>query len=268
MIKSGIYAILNLLNGKRYVGSAVNLEGRWRKHFCALRKGTHHNIHLQRAFQKYGESAFGWIILEYIEDLETLELRENLYLKIFPPELKYNMCPAAGSMLGFKFTEESKQRVREASSKRWADPEWCRMVLKIHRSAESKRRRSEAHKEKHPSAETKQKMRAAQLRRFADPEQRRMLGVIMSKCWEDPVYRQTVLEAINNPEIKQKQSETMLAWWADPEHHQNMLDISPVLGKSGEQNPFYGKHHTAETKHKISVALKKSWARRKRARGL
>lgn len=111
---SGIYAVLNLLNGKRYIGSAVNLERRWRCHFCALRRGNHHNIHLQRAFRKYGEAAFGWIVLEYVGDLETLELRENLYLGIFPSKLKYNMCPAAGSSLGRECTEETRRKMRNA----------------------------------------------------------------------------------------------------------------------------------------------------------
>jgi hypothetical protein len=30
--RSGVYAIENLVNGRRYVGSAIRLESRWRLH--------------------------------------------------------------------------------------------------------------------------------------------------------------------------------------------------------------------------------------------
>ena len=62
--KSGIYQIRNLVNGKVYVGSAVNLQHRRREHRSDLRNGNHHSIKLQRAYNKYGESSFAFEILE------------------------------------------------------------------------------------------------------------------------------------------------------------------------------------------------------------
>lgn len=44
--KSGIYSILNLTNGKRYVGSSVNLYGRLNEHLYNLRHNKAHNKHL------------------------------------------------------------------------------------------------------------------------------------------------------------------------------------------------------------------------------
>lgn len=48
----------NLINGKRYVGSAIYLIGRRGDHLCMLRNNTHHNMHFQRSFNKYGKEVF------------------------------------------------------------------------------------------------------------------------------------------------------------------------------------------------------------------
>ncbi len=42
---SGIYAIRNVLNGKVYVGSAVNLKKRQIQHWADLVAGRHFNRH-------------------------------------------------------------------------------------------------------------------------------------------------------------------------------------------------------------------------------
>jgi len=51
---SGIYQIKNTLNGKFYVGSAVNIKQRWSTHISSLNKNNHHSGHLQNAWNKYG----------------------------------------------------------------------------------------------------------------------------------------------------------------------------------------------------------------------
>ena len=63
---SGIYAIVNKVNGKRYVGSAVNFKKRAIIHKYHLKKGTHHCEHLQRAWNKYGPESFAFVILEIV----------------------------------------------------------------------------------------------------------------------------------------------------------------------------------------------------------
>ena len=46
--QSGIYEILNTVNGKRYIGSAVNLAKRWKEHRTGLNRKDHANQILQR----------------------------------------------------------------------------------------------------------------------------------------------------------------------------------------------------------------------------
>ena len=45
--KSGIYCILNILNGKRYIESSKNLYNRLHEHLNLLRNNNSHNNHLQ-----------------------------------------------------------------------------------------------------------------------------------------------------------------------------------------------------------------------------
>lgn len=80
-MKSGIYVIRNTANGKVYVGSAVNIKGRWAVHKHGLRRGKHHSQRLQRAWNKYGEAAF---VLETLElcCVDLLLEREQSYFDI------------------------------------------------------------------------------------------------------------------------------------------------------------------------------------------
>lgn len=48
-IKSGIYKIINVVNNKLYIGSAVNISGRFSTHKNQLKNEKHHSIVLQRA---------------------------------------------------------------------------------------------------------------------------------------------------------------------------------------------------------------------------
>lgn len=63
MITCGVYTITCVITGATYVGQAINVAARWNKHESLLRRGKHHNVHLQRAWNKYGPSSFAWQIL-------------------------------------------------------------------------------------------------------------------------------------------------------------------------------------------------------------
>ena len=41
--QAGVYQIVNLANGKRYVGSARKFRQRWAEHRSMLARGVHHN---------------------------------------------------------------------------------------------------------------------------------------------------------------------------------------------------------------------------------
>jgi len=77
---SGIYKIVNKINGKYYVGSSNDLFYRIKhRHFNSLLKNTHPNKYLQNAWNKYGSDNFQFIIVEYVEPQKLLVI-EQMYL--------------------------------------------------------------------------------------------------------------------------------------------------------------------------------------------
>jgi hypothetical protein len=77
-MKCGVY-IIKHSSGKVYVGSSINIALRWRHHKKKLRKGTHENNYLQRAWNKYGEKEFEFSILELTE-ADSIRVKEQFWL--------------------------------------------------------------------------------------------------------------------------------------------------------------------------------------------
>lgn len=112
---AGIYSICNTVNGKVYIGSTCNLSVRRSRHFRDLRSQTHANAHLQRAFNKHGESAFTFKIIERVDDVSLLIAREQFWIDSESvSKALYNLSPAAGSQLGIKRSDETKARMSES----------------------------------------------------------------------------------------------------------------------------------------------------------
>jgi group I intron endonuclease len=113
---SGVYLILNTLNSRIYIGSAIDVQKRWKEHRGTLRKGTHVNRHLQRAFSKYSEAAFEILMLEYtLPHKDALMMREQHYLDWLQPfgSDGYNICRKAGSVLGVKRSLKHREQIRQ-----------------------------------------------------------------------------------------------------------------------------------------------------------
>jgi group I intron endonuclease len=119
--KSGIYKIINKLDGKYYVGSTKDFNKRWRTHKYKLIRGIHKNQKLQNAWNKYGESNFEMIICKYIEPDRTLLLMtEQQYLNEASVEkdICYNLIfDATGGTLEQNSIEKIRQKAngRKAS---------------------------------------------------------------------------------------------------------------------------------------------------------
>ena len=77
--KSGIYCIINIKNGKKYIGSSKNIYKRLLKHRSLLRKNKHQNKILQNSWNKYNEYNFDYYILEYCDE-NQLQIKEQQYI--------------------------------------------------------------------------------------------------------------------------------------------------------------------------------------------
>jgi len=101
---SGVYMFKCLITGACYVGSAVQLDRRLSEHM----HNKNSNPHLQNAFLKYGIQYFAFIVITFCESSMLIKW-EQLAIDLFKP--RYNILLTAGSLLGFKWSEEIKGSV-------------------------------------------------------------------------------------------------------------------------------------------------------------
>lgn len=122
--KSGIYRWVNLVNGKRCVGSSVDLQRRLGEYLNPIRLAAEllrgESI-IYRALLKYGYSNFTFEVLEFVnidgalsnEERDALLLsREQYYIDLLNPE--YNILKMAGSNRGHKMSEETRAKMSAA----------------------------------------------------------------------------------------------------------------------------------------------------------
>lgn len=155
-MKSGIYVIRHTA-GRSYVGSSVDIGRRWDLHRSQLRSGKHHCVKLQRAWNKYGEQAFEFSVLEHADHERLIEREQHWIDALNACRDGFNTLPAAGSARGHKWS-------REAIDKRNAS------LRGLKRSPEARARIGAAKKGKPMSEEQKAKLSAALKGRKRDPE--------------------------------------------------------------------------------------------------
>lgn len=124
-MKIGIYRIINILNGKMYIGSSKNLNERKINHFSELKNNKHHSIHLQRAYNKLKDkNNFKFEILEECNSEELME-KENYYLNLYCKsndyinnlnkdflKLSYNILPFAQKGFCGKHRKETIEKLK------------------------------------------------------------------------------------------------------------------------------------------------------------
>ena len=111
----GIYAIVNKINGKKYIGSSSNIKKRINKHFYLLKSNKHFSHHLQNSWNKYGPENFDWHIVCAVDDVNCLLDVEQKYLddmQVWEREYGYNVSKTSHRCT---HTSESKHLLRLAN---------------------------------------------------------------------------------------------------------------------------------------------------------
>lgn len=111
----GIYGIVNKVNGKTYVGqTGERFLRRYWHHQWKLRKNSHDNSYLQKAWNKYGEENFDYIVLEIVTNVNLLDELEIKYIDQYKQKNKsYNMLLGGGCRRGFPISENAKKTIGE-----------------------------------------------------------------------------------------------------------------------------------------------------------
>lgn len=171
---TGIYSITNLITGRVYIGSAGSLSDRRQRHWYSLRTGSHWNKHIQRAWTKYGESAFCFAPLLYCAKSDLVLYEQRALDILWSTGNLYNLSPSADCPnRGVKPSDEARAKMRAANSRH--------MLGKQH-TPESKAKISTSKKGQLPwitglthAESSKEKMRATKretkTRRLAHPEE-------------------------------------------------------------------------------------------------
>jgi group I intron endonuclease len=92
-----VYCIKNLITNKYYVGSSSKFKVRKRQHLKELRKNQHHSSKLQNSWNKHGEKAFQFVVLEEVIDFSLLIEREQFWIDLLDSHQNgYNCNKKAG----------------------------------------------------------------------------------------------------------------------------------------------------------------------------
>lgn len=134
---SAVYKIHNTVSGKVYVGYTTDFRRRVSQHLFQLRKGKHHSKHLQVAFDKYGEGAFDFLLIEEVERAQAVE-REQFWIDTLGtcnPTIGYNKA-RVGHNPGCPHTIETKRLMAE---QRRGKPATDRQIAANRKNAASRR---------------------------------------------------------------------------------------------------------------------------------
>ena len=241
--QSGIYMIQSIVNNKQYVGSAVNLKNRKGCHIRSLKR-DHNNRYMQNHVNKHGIDVLRFFILEFCLEEELIE-REQYWMDVLNPE--FNLCPTAGSMFGFRFSEESKRKMseshadysgenhprfgsRHSEESKQKSSKTKKVFYQTEEGLKVRKKLSDYHKGLKHSEETKRKIGASGKGRIVTKEARYKIseGNKGKKMSEESKQknRESQIKRMTNPELRQRHREAALKQWQDPEWRKNHVGVN------------------------------------------
>lgn len=233
---SGIYKIQSLIKPERcYVGSSINISKRWDVHIKSLRNDKHHSKKLQRHFNKYGESDLQFSILIGCEKTELIKIEQYF---IDSHNSYFNECKIAGSNLGIKLSNETKEKMSKAAMghrnslgcKR--SDEFKEMVRRTSTGRKHLIPKDQRYKYSHPCSEEKRaKLRKVNLGKSMPLEVRKKIS----------------------DSLKGRKTKSHPAW----NKGKKGLQVAWNKGTKGLMTGMKGKTHSDETKRKISETKKR-----------
>jgi group I intron endonuclease len=112
-----VYEIVNLVNGKKYVGCSADYKSRWKHHKHLLRLNNHANTYLQQSWNKYSENNFEFNILFQFDSETEMFDKEHELITLNRADC-YNLSEGGkGGSKGTKWSIESRNKLSESKKK-------------------------------------------------------------------------------------------------------------------------------------------------------
>lgn len=181
-----VYVIINLVNGKLYVGQTINLKRRWYSH-----KRSNQDSPLQSAIKKYGWNKFDMQVVAHADSPESLDRLEEIwiaFLGTLKPANGYNQRPGGKTS---RFTEESRKKMSESA--------------KGHKNCLGVKRPDVIERNKRMAGRNPKKPRKPYVSNARPIEEQRRIQVEGLRKW------------LLTDAGKEKQRKALEARWADPE---------------------------------------------------
>jgi group I intron endonuclease len=132
---AGIYKIINIINGKIYIGSSSNIYVRINGHKSKLRTRKHSNKHLQSAWDKYGKDSFIFETVKQVNNLDLLVRFEQVYINKYNcVDLGYNKRRIADSNRGNVMSVLARKRMSIAKTGHKMHPNTRNAISKCYHS--------------------------------------------------------------------------------------------------------------------------------------
>lgn len=249
---SGVYVILNKETNDCYVGRSIDMRNRWKSHLTELRSGHHHSIVMQRAWDKYGEKAFAFILVEVVEAHGNLPDREQFYMDALHP--KYNVQLTAYDWLGMTFSDDIRAKMSATHKQMVIPPEQRAKMIEGTRKAyqenpELGKRAGDRFRGKHLPNETKAKLSAAKKGKTFSDEVRQKMG----EAQKGRKHSEETKAKIVSHHIGAKRSEEARARMSAARKNKK-----PISEETREKLRIasLGRKHTDEERAKIGAAHK------------
>lgn len=182
-----VYAIVNTVNGKMYIGQTIQKWSvRRNDHWSLLDRNCHENPYLQNAWNKYGEQSFQYFVVQECKDQLECDWVEIYWIETLRPNI-YNL--KSGGKDCFEFSAESIERIREAQRDRANKPggreHLKEMSAKFWNRSDAKSIRSKDSKEMWNTCDNETRLKMLSNLDIS-PEQK---SEISKKVWQSSEYR-------------------------------------------------------------------------------